>query len=166
MSETLEQRDREQWEAYVRGELARIADAGFDVFDSAKLRKAHRTVRDDLDAWRGPWRNVRAVATQEFIWHVENYGGSRITWQDWQSRRRAERDREREAAADPEQALRSLELMRDLMSRRGEMFAELRAAGIPWATICEASGMSRMQAHTILAAWRDAQPLDDDGELI
>lgn len=158
MYRTQELEDREQYDAWVAGQLERFTAEGQDVWDTAKLARAGMAAKHDSEAYRGPWRNVRPYVTEEFRLWVEDQKDQdrhvRWTFQEWQAAMRAERSRERSAAQDPENLLGALEYMRDLMSRRGDMIADLRDAGIGWAAICEASGLSRMQAHTLAKAAR------------
>lgn len=160
---TLEQ-DRADHDAWVAAQLSRIAHYGpegngFDVFDQSKMRNAGVYFRPE-DAYRGPWRAVKPYATRELIWWFEAEGQPRVTFQEWRNRARAERTRrDRDAAewiASADYALQELAVLRDLLARRGELVAQARDQGTPWAEICDASGLSRMQAHTVAKAARPA----------
>ena len=158
---TLEQ-DRADHDAWVAAQLSRIAHYGpegngFDVFDLSKMNRAGVFFRPE-DAFRGPWRAVKPYATRELVWWFEAEGQPRITFQEWRNRARAERTRrERETAewlSSADYAMQELALLRDLMERRGALIAQARDQGTPWADICETSGLSRMQAHTLAKATR------------
>lgn len=157
---TQAERDRADYAAWIAGQLERIHNyggAGFDVWDRSKLRRAGLSEsREDAEAFRGPWRTVRPYATQEFLWWVEAQGEPRYTFSEWQARARAERDAEahkvREWLDSAGYCLSELEVLRDMLARRDELIATARERGAAWADITAASGLSRMQAHTVAKA--------------
>lgn len=171
------EQDRADHDAWVQAQLSRIAHYGeagngFDVFDQSKMRKAGVWFSPE-DAYRGPWRAVKPYATREFVWWIEAEQQPRITFQEWRNRARAERTRRAREDAEwfesADYALQELVALRDLLARRGELVAAARDRGTGWAAICEASGLSRMQAHTLAKTWRDEQPkparfVEIDGE--
>lgn len=161
-------RDRADYAAWVAGQLERIhayGGNGFDVWDRGKLRRAGLSeARPDEDAFRGPWRTVRPYASQELIWWIEAQHEPRYTFAEWQARARADRDAElhrvREWLESAEYCLSELEVLRDMLARRDELIASARERGASWAAITGASGLSRMQAHTVAKAWRSAAIAD------
>lgn len=170
---TQEERDRAEYDAWVAAELDRVhtygeAGNGFDVWDSSRLRAAGKVAPDEAEAYAGPWRHVRPYVTQEFRWWVEAYGQPRMTFAEWQARARAERRaeamRQRDYLDSADYCLHELEMLRELMARRDELIATARERGATWGAITDASGLSRMQAHTVTKAWRaahaDAAPVE------
>lgn len=159
---TAQDQDRADWEAWVSAQLARIEHYGaegngFDVFDQSKMRAANRWFTSE-DAYRGPWRSIRPYVTREFLWWIEAEGQPRITLQEWRTRARKERARRASEVAtwheSADFSLSELAMLRDLLARRDEIIATARDRGASWRAICEAAGLSRMQAHTSAKNYR------------
>ena len=156
--DTVEAADRIAYDGWIAGQLdqihasASVDSNGFDVWDHGKLAAARLPARDDADAYRGPWHTVRPYLTREALWWFEAEGMPRLTFGQWQDQARAARRAAREAASDPRNLLDALAYARDMMARRGDMIAELREAGIPWAEIMAASGLSRSQCNALRRA--------------
>lgn len=154
--------DREGYALWVEQQLHIIetwSGTGFDIWDRNKLARAGID-RNDSDVFRGPWRLCRPYVTQEMLWWVEAYGQPRLTFTEWQARARADRDREahavREWLESADYCLSELEVLRDMLARRDELIATARERGAQWSQICDASGLSRMQAHTVAKQYAGA----------
>lgn len=157
---TQAERDREGYALWIEQQLHEIetyGGSGFDIWDRKKLARAGID-RNDSDVFRGPWRLCRPYVTQEMLWWVEAYGMPRLTFSEWQARAREDRDREshrvREWLESADYCLSELEVLREMLARRDELIATARERGAAWADICTASGLSRMQAHTVTTRYR------------
>lgn len=141
--------DRAMFDQWVAAQLTKYTTETNceDVFDFNVMVRANKSFKPE-DAYRHPWRQVRPYLMREFVWFIESNGNPRYTFAEFNRAMKAERDAER-AAADESEALDTLAYLRDLMPTRGELIARARAAKTSWADICEASGLSRMQAHTL-----------------
>jgi hypothetical protein len=157
MTNTTAAADRAAYDAWVETQLALIraegdaTNSGFDIWDTAKVRRAQRRGIDrdwsEAGGFSGPWHIVKAYATQEFIWWVEG-GNARWTFAAWQAAQRAERASEQAHAEDPARNLDTLAYIRDMEARKGEYIAAARAGGSTWAEIMAATGMSRQSCNT------------------
>jgi hypothetical protein len=157
---TQAEQDRAGYALWIEGQLHEIetyGGSGFDIWDRKKLERAGID-RNDSDVFRGPWRLCRPYVTQEMLWWVEAYGMPRLTFSEWQARARADRDREshrvREWLESADYCLSELEVLREMLSRRDELIATARDRGASSAQVETASGLSRMQVHTIRTRYR------------
>lgn len=153
--------DRSTFDQYCRLEIEAYEAAGnTHVFSSAKalrMRSRHSTPPRDL--FTGPWFAIKPWLVQEAIDWFEVYGRTRYTFTDWRVLQRAQRAELAEYNAAGSDPLETLAYMRDMMYRRGALISESRAAGATWEQICVATGLSRMQAHT-LAKQADAAAVE------
>ena len=124
-------------------------------FDSNKaLRMRKRGSKPPADPFTGPYFIARAFLTAEAIEWFEVLGNARYTFTDWVELQRRQRET---IAADLAEgsnayALDTLAYARELQDRRGALILEARGNGSTWAEITAASGLSRMQAHTLAKA--------------
>lgn len=155
--------DRAEFDQWAASQLAIIRDHYLitDVFDWSACQRAGRVFADDLDVYRGPWKTVAPWLTAEVRELFEAGTLPRWTVTQWVAARAAGRDAEERAAEesrdDPATYLSDLAYIREQYERRGELIAEARRCGAPWAAICEAMGLSRPRANAIHTEWVRSQ---------
>ena len=157
MSSKVLESDFEEWRGYIYGEIKQFHDAGNDyLFNPAKIHAAGITcpITDTgiEGVFTGAWHVVRKYLTTELIDWLE-LRGTRITFSQWQARRRADREEERNARQDyldsAESCLDQLEELRRLIERRDELIMTARERGATWREIGESVGLKRAQLHNI-----------------
>lgn len=161
---TAEADDRATYELWKAAEYRRFEDFGNSHWwDDTKARRMHnRGSKHPADPFAGPLWAAKPWMTQEAIDWFTVAGNPRYTWADWQAMQRANRAAQAEYDAEASAPLATLEYMRDMQARRGALIAEARADGASWADICTASGLSRMQAHTLAKEYTRAAPVSVD----
>lgn len=150
------ERDRADYRAWLERSYSDWLDhtggTGY-IWDEAALHRARRETPTALDAWRGPWRTVRPYVTTEFRQWIEEHDTSRLTFAEWQTRAKAERAAQSQAVTDWQESagycLSELEILHELLKRRGELIYLARERGASWSEVTTTAGLSRMQAHTL-----------------
>ena len=154
----MSRQDRDAWETYVRGEIARFyAVSGGVTYIWQNTPAADRLVArlggdSELAAFSGPWHVIRGHLTPEFYqWAHENYGTERLTFSQWRARAIEERA-ELHYSETPEFTLGQLEELRRLTLERDALIREAASRGATKVAIADAIGLSRQQIHAIIAA--------------
>ena len=82
--------DRIEYAEYLDGQYAdwmeHTGGVGYIWYFPA-LTRAGKPVPAPLDAWRGPWRNVRPYVTTEFRQWIEEHSIARVTFSEWHAER-------------------------------------------------------------------------------
>lgn len=165
---TAEADDRATYELWKAAQYQIFEDYGNSHWwDDTKARRMHkRGSTHPVDPFAGPLWAARPWMTQEAIDWFTVAGNQRLTWADWQRMQRENRAAQAEYDAAASSPLATLEYMRDMQARRGALIAEARAEGASWADVMAATGLSRMQAHTLAKEYALNRPADvtDDSE--
>jgi hypothetical protein len=144
--------DTAQFEAWGRAMIETIEQGHrVDIWNTAALRAARKSIPDDLELFRGPYRNVRPYLTTELRELIDQGAVTRWTVTEWRAAARREREAEAVEVGDnggAAHALGMLDTVREYMAKRAEWIATAREASppVPWSEICKASGLSRSQA--------------------
>lgn len=164
--------DRATWAAYRATEEDAWQSRGNTFwFDSMMITRArNRRVAPPVDAYVGPYWQVKPYLTGEAVHWFEVEQRPRYTFQAWRELRAAQREAEAEAEREAARtaAVDLLAYGRELQARRGALILEARAAGIAWAEIAEATGLSRQACDALAkhaaaeaeAARWEAEPFD------
>jgi hypothetical protein len=130
-------------------------DVGAHLWNARALRmiEAGQMKWTSRDLFTGP-RNIRDAYASEDLIRWQNAAPDRhVTWaqaQEWWMQDNGKSDaRAREAyeAQAIDAPLMELSLLRDMMSKRDGYIKAARDMGESWATICEASGLTRAAAY-------------------
>jgi hypothetical protein len=150
--------DRDEWETYVRGEVARFyahCDGITYIWahtEAADKRVAQLGGDSELAAFSGPWHVIAKHLTTEFRQWVEEYEATdRLTLSDWRAAQIAAR-REVAYMESADYTLGQLEELRRLTAERDAIIVEAAKRGATKVAIARAVGLSRQQIHTIVAA--------------
>lgn len=149
--------DRIDYDTYLAGQYAawleHTSGSGY-IWDARALARAGRDVPTALDAWRGPWRNVRPYVSTEFRQWVEEHFLDRVTFAEWQAQRIQERretaETKRDYVESADYCLDRLESWAELNRERDEQICEARERGATFRELSEATGLTRMALHNVI----------------
>ncbi|KJL45561.1 hypothetical protein [Microbacterium trichothecenolyticum] len=150
--------DRDAWETYVRGEIARFYDHCDGITyiwqntPTADKRVAQLGGDSELAAFSGPWHVIAKHLTTEFRQWVEEYEATeRLTFSEWRAAQIAARA-EVAFTESADYTLGQLEELRRLTLERDALVVEASKRGASKVAIARAVGLSRQQIHTIVGA--------------
>jgi hypothetical protein len=167
--------DTAEFERWARAQIETIEQGHrVNIWNPAALRAARKAMPDDLDLFRGPFRNVRPYLSTELRELIEAGRVTRYTVTEWRAAARREREAEQaETGTDggTDHALGMLAATAEYMTKRAEWITTAREASppVPWSTICAAAGLSRSQAGLLHAEFvkdrREAEVAASMGEV-
>jgi hypothetical protein len=149
--------DRDAFDDWARSQVALIQDTyRVNIWDYSALRAARKPIPDELAFYRGPARTVMPYVTPELRDMLAAGTVRRMTvteWAQWAANEREAAQMAESEAQNGAHALEMLEAAREYAAKRAEWIEDARNATppVPWAVICEASGLSRSQAGLLLS---------------
>lgn len=124
------------------------------IWDEKALHRAGKVAPSALEAWAGPWRNVRPYVATEFRQWIEEHFLERVTFSEWQAVRIQERREAKESQRDylesSDYCLDRLENWAELNRERDTQIVEARERGATFKELSAATGLTRRALHNVI----------------